>query len=198
MHAASVHPEPGSNSLKNLYQTPGLLPLRSIRFSELMFYLSFFYFLSNKLLCFNEIPSHVLFVFEIPVVQFSMTDAASLSLSDLSILPHLFPFVNPFFELFSSFFGVFQVPSSGKRLASSFVSWVRLVYYIICFSFCQGIFSIFSVFFHFCWIFIFPSPFSILFLQFCQKCRSSSKENLFYPLWPLTFSYFLCIIDRYM
>ena len=116
------------------------MPLRSIRFSELMLYLSFFYFLSNKLLCFNEIPSHVLFVFEIPVVQFSMTDAASLSLSDLSILPHLFPFVNPFFELFSSFFGVFQVPSSGKCLDSRFVSWVRLVYYIICFSFCQEIF----------------------------------------------------------
>ena len=124
MHAASVHPEPGSNSLKNLYQTPKLLLMRSIRFSELMLYLSFFYFLSNKLLCFNEIPSHVLFVFEIPVVQFSMTDAASLPFSDLSILPHLFPFVNPFFKLFSSFLEFFKFQALVSALPQvSFLEW---------------------------------------------------------------------------
>ena len=124
MHAASVHPEPGSNSLKNLYQTPKLLLKRSTRFSELMLYLSFFYFLSNKLLCFNEIPSHVLFVFEIPVVQFSMTDAASLSLSDLSILPHLFPFVNPFFELFLSFLEFFKFQALVSALPQAlFLEW---------------------------------------------------------------------------
>ena len=43
MHAASVNPEPGSNSLKNVY----LNPFRNLNpFSELLFNLASFYFLS--------------------------------------------------------------------------------------------------------------------------------------------------------
>ena len=173
MHAASVHPEPGSNSLKNLYQTPGLLPLRSIRFSELMFYLSFFYFLSNKLLCFNEIPSHVLFVFEIPVVQFSMTDAASLSLSDLSILPHLFPFVNPFFELFSSFLEFFKFQALVSALPqASFLEWGSS---IISFAspFVKGFFRFLACFF----IFVEYSYSLLLFrFFFCNFAKSADHQ----------------------
>ena len=136
MHAASVHPEPGSNSLKNLYQTPKLLLKRSTRFSELMFFLSFFYFLSNKLLCFNEIPSHVLFVFEISVVQFSMTDAACFR-SATFLSYHTFSLLStPFLNFFQSFFEVFKILSCGKRSARLLFS-SELVYYTICLLFCQ-------------------------------------------------------------
>ena len=168
MHAASVHPEPGSNSLKNLYQTPKLLLKRSTRFSELMFFLSFFYFLSNKLLCFNEIPSHVLFVFEISVVQFSMTDVARfrsatfLSYHTFSLLST--PFLNFFqsFLKFSKFFpAVSALPVCFFRVSLSIIASHS--------PFVKWFFWIFSGFFHFWWIFIVPWFFSILFLHFQQK-----------------------------
>ena len=66
MHAASVHPEPGSNSLKN-----GILNSSSDE-SKIFFraiYLSFFYF---STLCFKVIDKN-LFVLFSSVVQFSRT-----------------------------------------------------------------------------------------------------------------------------
>ena len=50
MHAASVHPEPGSNSLKIYY-----IRLSVIYFLELILAFLLFEFFS---MCFNEIPSH--------------------------------------------------------------------------------------------------------------------------------------------
>ena len=65
MHAASVHPEPGSNSLKIVIHprlAPRLNPFQSA-------ILAFFTLLSFSM-CFNEIPSH-LSCYENSVVQFS-------------------------------------------------------------------------------------------------------------------------------
>ena len=74
MHAASVHPEPGSNSLKNGYIQ--LFRAAHTYFLELA-YLSFLLLFRVFQSDFDEIPSHTRISISIcvqnPVVQFSMT-----------------------------------------------------------------------------------------------------------------------------
>ena len=70
MHAASVNPEPGSNSLKNVY----LNPLRDLNpFSELLFNLASFYFLSFSQCVLTRTTLFSVFSHFL-VVQFSMSD----------------------------------------------------------------------------------------------------------------------------
>ena len=65
MHAASVHPEPGSNSLKNY----NLSDLRSAKSFFRVLSLAFL-LLEYFSMCFNEIPSHVCSCFEILLFNF--------------------------------------------------------------------------------------------------------------------------------
>ena len=99
-HAASVHPEPGSNSLKNGILNSNFHPnLKS--FSEL-FFLSFFYF---STLCFKVIDKNLfvlfrlLFNFQGPFCAPRFERSCSISQTN--------PFVNTFFHIFSYFFTFF-------------------------------------------------------------------------------------------
>ena len=102
MHAASVHPEPGSNSLKIYY-----IRFRVIYFvSEL--YLSFFYFLSFS----QCVLTRFLYTICVrnSVVQFSKTDAQDrLFLSATFLLYYIFsPLSRLFFNFFHLFFKSFR------------------------------------------------------------------------------------------
>ena len=99
MHAASVHPEPGSNS-----QTIVYLPLSRLD-PVWAIYSSFFYFLELCSLWFWQILySHlqICFVLLSSVVQLSSFDP--LPCESLSIISHPSPLVNTFFQFFSNFF----------------------------------------------------------------------------------------------
>ena len=99
MHAASVHPEPGSNSLKIYY-----IRFRVIYFLELILAILLFEFFS---MCFNEIPSHfsvleiLLFNFQRPMRRTGLLSATFLL---YTILSHLSSLFWKFFQLFSGFF----------------------------------------------------------------------------------------------
>ena len=70
MHAASVNPEPGSNSLKNSISN---VLRHQTSFSELFCLSFFFYFVMSFSKFFNEIPSHFsVLLRNFFVVQFSM------------------------------------------------------------------------------------------------------------------------------
>ena len=135
MHAASVHPEPGSNSLKIYY----------IRFRVIYFvlelYLSFFYFLSFS----QCVLTRFLYTICVrnSVVQFSKTDAQTcFPVGDFVIILHLFVFVKTFFKTFLSFFKVFSMYSPQKCL-----SLLRCPISIpLCFLFVKGFFRIFLIF----------------------------------------------------
>ena len=102
MHAASVHPEPGSNSLKIYY----------IRFRVIYFvlelYLSFFYFLSFSQCVLTR------FLYTILCSKFCCSifkdrcAKQAFPVSDFVIILHLFAFVKTFFKTFLSFFKVFR------------------------------------------------------------------------------------------
>ena len=99
MHAASVHPEPGSNSLKIVYQAVLPALIQSLRVILLLDYLK------ELFLKFKRIFG--VFFVHFVVVQFSMSDSLSVELplrDSLFILPHLLPFVKGFLKLFSKFF----------------------------------------------------------------------------------------------
>ena len=92
MHAASVHPEPGSNSLKNgILNSLFRVNLKS--FSEL-FFLSFFYFstLCSKLLTRIFRSFRLLFNFQGPLCASRFERSCSIS--------HYSLFVNTFFQFF--------------------------------------------------------------------------------------------------
>ena len=111
MHAASVHPEPGSNSLKIYY-----IHFRVIYF-VLELYLSFFYFLSFS----QCVLTRFLYTICVrnSVVQFSKTDAQTgFPVGDFVIILHLFVFVKTFFKTFLSFFKVFFDVLTSKVLVS--------------------------------------------------------------------------------
>ena len=138
MHAASVHPEPGSNSLKIYY----------IRFRVIYFvlelYLSFFYFLSFS----QCVLTRFLYTICVrnSVVQFSKTDAQTgFPVGDFVIILHLFVFVKTFFKTFLSFFKVFSMYSPQKCL-----SLLRCPISIpLCLLFVKGFFRIFLIFLNF-------------------------------------------------
>ena len=98
MHAASVNPEPGSNSLKNCIFSVTLATANTFfRAIYLSFFFYFFEFL-NVLLT----RMHNLVLFKFRVVQFSMINAA-LEVSS-SIILYLSSNVKSFFEFFYRFF----------------------------------------------------------------------------------------------
>ena len=108
MHAASVNPEPGSNSRNHGILTPGEGRLKSI--SSLIAHLLFFrvvFSLSELSRC----SSHILHTFVCPLLHtylllfnFQGPLVSTLSRGDFLIIPHRLPFVKSFFQLFSKFF----------------------------------------------------------------------------------------------
>ena len=81
MHAASVNPEPGSNSLKKLYIKYEAFASYLNIFSELLNSSFLFYFVMSISKFFNEIPSHFsVLLRNFFVVQFSMINAINSSL----------------------------------------------------------------------------------------------------------------------
>ena len=112
MHAASVHPEPGSNSrLKSLYLSYLLFYCSHLGIVEISWlpsflsFLVFLYFLSYF---------RTLYYLSI-VVQFSRINCAPLrflSGERLTIISHTFTFVKHFFKSFFDFFSFVQTAKS--------------------------------------------------------------------------------------
>ena len=103
MHAASVHPEPGSNSRKNFISDT----FRCLTSSRAI-YLSFTICMSsilNKLWRDQYCTCNALY-FSL-VVQFSMT-ALPFPADSLTIISQRFPFVNTFFQISWKFFRFLQ------------------------------------------------------------------------------------------
>ena len=108
-HAASVHPEPGSNSLKNYNLATEVV--KSFSLSQILGNL----LLSSKKLLFST-DSFALFSARNSVVQFSKTDArpTHLLIGQLFYYTHFLPICQALFESFSKKFqkaqphGVFQ------------------------------------------------------------------------------------------
>ena len=128
MHAASVHPEPGSNSRKNfISNTLGRLT------SSRAIYLSFTFCLSsilNKL--WRDQYLH-LQCFVLLSCCSIFNDRLLPFLADSStIISQPKPFVNTFFQIFSKkFFRCSQSSSAVIPTASPAPSWGELVYYTI-------------------------------------------------------------------
>ena len=122
MHAASVHPEPGSNSLKIYY----------IRFRVIYFvlelYLSFFYFLSFS----QCVLTRFLYTICVrnSVVQFSKTDAQTgFSCQRLCYYTTSFCLCQDLFQNFFKFFQSFFDVSTSKQAVLS--CGARLVYHFV-------------------------------------------------------------------
>ena len=108
MHAASVHPEPGSNSRSIVLKS---LPKKCSNLSS-FFLASFTFCLSSILLRISNEISFALYFFRFVllqslVVQFSMT-ALPFLCDSLTIISHLFPFVKHFLQIFLKFLKVFN------------------------------------------------------------------------------------------
>ena len=128
MHAASVNPEPGSNSLKNC-----ILALASRRvntffraiFTSLSYLITCLYFVNSK--CFNEIFRTFQCLKNFNVVQFSMIKPRSLSQTPAQpplerrsiIIQHMSRFVNSKIDYFFIFFAFFSFLSNNhiQRMA---------------------------------------------------------------------------------
>ena len=109
MHAASVHPEPGSNSRMFVSK----IPFRELQIS-IRAWLLFTFCLSSISLRIVEFRSHTIHeslhvqcLYFPLVVQFSMTDLVLCFLRSLIIIAQRNPLVNPFFEKISNFFILF-------------------------------------------------------------------------------------------
>ena len=119
MHAASVNPEPGSNSrnysiltsAKRIKSIPSLIAL-SLPFLEL-------YSLSEL----RDVLSHLHALYSSLTVQFSKTIAIAFR-DSLIIISHSLRLVNRFFE---SFFGFFQLFS----FALTLIATARLLYHVL-------------------------------------------------------------------
>ena len=129
MHAASVHPEPGSNS-RMFILYPALAGYNLL--SELFILASFTF--RVYILVIDEICiSHLLMLCtSLFVVQFSMTVSPSLS-DSLTIIPHHFTLVNTFFKTFLSFFifGVFRQTMQQFDILSLSFCITKLRYYFL-------------------------------------------------------------------
>ena len=140
MHAASVHPEPGSNSLKIVYQAVLPALIQSLRVILLLDYLK------ELFLKFKRIFG--VFFVHFVVVQFSMSDSLSVELplrDSLFILPHLLPFVKGFSKLFSKFF-CGDRGSLSRSLGLTPALSGQLRYSITFIPSCQPLFAIFRRF----------------------------------------------------
>ena len=117
MHAASVHPEPGSNSrmfVSKISQRRSQISIRA--------WLLFTFCLSSISLRIVEFRSHTIHeslhvqcLYFPLVVQFSMTDFRPRSLRSLIIISQPDPFVKGFFKLFWNFFKLFFQPLLNSR-----------------------------------------------------------------------------------
>ena len=131
MHAASVHPEPGSNSLKILYP-------RDLSHQYLIFRVSLTFFFFTLLgLCFllefsrfsHTILSYILVLNSlILVVQFSMTYCRAPLGADLSILPH---FISACQYFFKKFFEVFLNSLPFSLISTASFRAALLVYHLL-------------------------------------------------------------------
>ena len=138
MHAASVHPEPGSNSLKNVISTASSRrPPKP--FSELIILASLTF--SSYSMCFLTRFLHTYSVFEISVVQFSKTKFLSRACPWTPARPLYYTPLKPVCQyFFQKFFNFFQSldplglseplnrrPSSrGARLVYHFLSLLSI------------------------------------------------------------------------
>ena len=114
MHAASVNPEPGSNSLKKLYIKYEAFASYLNIFSELLNSSFLFYFVMSISKFFNEIPSHfsVLSKFlccSIFKDQIAVSAAIfqRLAVDSFIIISQSKKDVNPFLTLFSKKISIF-------------------------------------------------------------------------------------------
>ena len=102
MHAARVHPEPGSNSLKNCISFKVSLEcyqlIRVILYAQLLKRAAYL----SKLFKFKRIFG--VFFSTFVVVQFSMSDSLSSLVDSLYIISHQVPFVKWFFKSFLNLF----------------------------------------------------------------------------------------------
>ena len=107
MHAASVHPEPGSNSRMFVFN------LASASSNHFECYLSFSYFCLSCICSLRNfrVPFlHILYACtSLFVVQFSMTVSLARFADSFVIISQSFPFVNTFFKSFLTFFGSFVI-----------------------------------------------------------------------------------------
>ena len=134
MHAASVHPEPGSNSRYHCIKTAGLSPYRSNLYYRAFALSNFTFCLSSILVWIVRDPIHTLFF------SFVLLSCCSIFKDHLlcrfcgsfTIISQHFPFVKSFFEKNSkNFFSSARVilPSCGQ-----------LDYYTTFFMGCQVLF----------------------------------------------------------
>ena len=147
MHAASVHPEPGSNS-----QTICISSALAVRFFVWAIYLSFFYFLElcSLLLVFDRSVFRTCFILLCTsIFCCSIVKVQFRTLCErLTIISHLNRFVNRFFEFFSIFFG--ELLSYDIQFSAAVL---RQLHYSTTFlNFCQ---LLFPFFFHFVYSFNF-------------------------------------------
>ena len=113
-HAASVHPEPGSNSLKFCISSAKVSSCRKYLFQSAIlasYFLKYFVFK-----VFNEILIRSF------VVQFPKTKPASSEAARLFYhIPT--PFVNPFFSFLFIFFSFFEIYSRSAIICEKFFSF---------------------------------------------------------------------------
>ena len=135
MHAASVHPEPGSNSRTNYISSPfGVETLSSCFWLFLLFWVCFLNFEASF---FKEIWDFALaFLLVLLLLLFSCQWSISAALfglpqRDSPIIPHPLGLVNRFFQSFLNFFQkTFSLPLGGQ-----------LFYYTTPLYTCQAFFS---------------------------------------------------------
>ena len=139
MHAASVHPEPGSNSRINCIKITPLGVFQSFR----AFFLSFFYFCLSSILFQNFTRSFFRTIFLLSLCTSSISCCSifndqlrCLSKYTASLLYHIhISFVKCFFHLFKTFFEFFMP------------SCLRPCYIITSAPLCQEVFESFFDFF---------------------------------------------------
>ena len=161
-HAASVRPEPGSNSLKYCINTglPVSTYFRALFAHSILTYHLFFHRISFEIGFRNYCSVRVLLTSKksrVPFHRCLIFKVHMLSLSDSSTsIPQSVPFVKNFFKLFSSFFRGSRLPL--LRLSAPVGAAARLKrcrYFITLLGVCQHLFS----------------AFLLLFFRFCKRSR---------------------------
>ena len=116
MHAASVHPEPGSNSrLKSLYLSYLLFYCSHLGIVEISWLPSFLSFLNFSVLS-VVLSSFVLSLNRCSIFKDQLHSLRFLSGERLTIISHTFTFVKHFFKSFLIFLAYFSVLSVLRKL----------------------------------------------------------------------------------
>ena len=128
MHAASVNPEPGSNSLKNCISLLHPLKNEADTFFRAKFVLAFFTYSSFFLFkVFNEIPLHFsVLIRNFFVVQFSMTKP-NRSRGQLVYYTTFFPRCQYLFWIFFKFFEKWRKWQKIQKASQTFVQYYHKV-----------------------------------------------------------------------